>query len=301
MESQCLGLIEALGLESETLRIKPRLPWSVLPPQLWIAPLMAPGPKGDRLAPPWPDLLISTGRQTVAPALAIKRLQKDKIVAIQLQNPTTGVANFDRVITPAHDQLSGPNVLATMGALHRIAPERLKSEAALFADRYTALSKPLVAVLLGGDNRQFRMTAASADRLGTLLADAATRHGAGLAITASRRTSPKNLQRILQKLTNCPVDVWDGTGENPYFGMLGLADYVVATGDSVNMVSEACATGKPVFVFQLDGGSDKFTRFHNAFEKKGITRPFQGILEDWPYTPPDDVARAVTSVRKLLE
>ena len=179
MESQCLGLMEALDLEPEILRIAPRFPWSILPPQLWVAPLSAPGPNGDRLAPPWPDLLISTGRRTVAPALAIKQRQKDRIVAIQLQNPTVDAARFDLVIAPAHDDLSGANVVSTLGALHRITPERLKAEAAMFANRYAALPRPLVAVLLGGDNRQFRMTAASADRLGSLLAEAAKQHGAG--------------------------------------------------------------------------------------------------------------------------
>ncbi len=103
MESQCLGLTEALDLVPEILRITPRFPWSILPPQLWFAPLSAPGPNGDSLAPPWPDLLISTGRQTVAPALAIKHRQKDRIVAIQLQNPTAGTARFDLVIAPVHD------------------------------------------------------------------------------------------------------------------------------------------------------------------------------------------------------
>ena len=300
MESQCLGLMEALGLKPDTLRITPRFPWSILPPQLWVAPLSAPGPDGDRLAPPWPDLLISTGRQTVAPALAIKKIQRERMVAIQLQNPTVDPARFDLVIAPAHDELSGDNVVSTLGALHRITPERLHAEAAMFADRYAALPQPLVAVLLGGDNRQFRMTSAAADRLGALLAMVAKNHGAGLAVTASRRTSAANLQRIRQSLDGCQADFWDGTGANPYFGILGLADAIVVTGDSVNMVSEACATGKPVHVFQLEGGSPKFSRFHAAFEARGITRPFDGRLEDWAYSPPDDVARAAAAVRKLL-
>jgi len=300
MESQCLGLMEALGIVPEIIRIAPRFPWSILPPQLWLAPLSAPGPDGDRLTPPWPDLLISTGRQTVAPALAIKRLGKGRTIAVQIQNPTIHADRFDLVIAPAHDGLSGTNVVSTMGALHRVTKERLEAEAALFADRYARLPRPLVAVLLGGDNRQFRMSDASAGRLGSLLANAARQHGAGLAITASRRTSPSSLNRIRQSLQGCASDIWAGTGDNPYFGMLGLADFIVVTGDSVNMVSEACATGKPVYVFQLEGGSRKFSRFHAAFEEQGITRPFAGQLETWHYSPPDDVAKAAAAVRKLI-
>jgi mitochondrial fission protein ELM1 len=300
MESQCLGLMEALDLAPKILRIAPRFPWSILPPQLWLAPLSAPGPSGDTLAPPWPDLLISTGRQTVAPALAIKRQQREGIVAVQLQNPTVGTDKFDLVITPSHDELSGPNVIETLGALHRVTPERLRKEAEDFSDRYAGLPRARVAVLLGGDNKQYRMTAACADRLGSLLAQAARDHGAGLMITASRRTSPENMRRIRQHLESLPVDIWDGTGPNPYFGMLGLAEHIIVTGDSVNMVSEACATGRPVHVFQLNGGSRKFTRFHDAFQSHGITRPFDGKLDDWDYAPPDDMDRAAAAVRALL-
>lgn len=300
MESQCLGLVEALGITPEIFRIAPRFPWSYLPPQLWVAPLSALGPGGDRLSPPWPDLLISTGRQTVAPALAIKRLQKNRIVAVQLQNPTVGTSRFDLVIAPAHDALLGENVVSTLGALHRITKDRLNQSARHFNQRYATLPRPLVAVLIGGDNRHFQMTASSADRLGTLLDKVVAHHGAGLAITASRRTSAENLQRIQQCLEGRAVDLWDGTGDNPYFGMLGLADFIVVTGDSINMVSEACATGKPVHVFQLEGGSRKFSRFHESLAAKGITRPFEGRLEDWQYAAPDDVARAAAAVRKFL-
>ena len=300
MENQCLGLMEALDMKAEILRIKPRFPWSVLPPQLWVSPLSAPGPDGNRLMPPWPDLLISTGRQTVAPALAIKKLQQDRIIAVQLQNPTVDPARFDLVIAPAHDELTGANVVSTLGALHRVTPDRLEQDAARFAERYAALPRPLVAVLLGGNNRQFKMTAKSAYRLGSLLAGMAKSQGAGLALTASRRTGTANLERLSRALEGCPADLWDGTGDNPYFAMLGLADAIVVTGDSVNMVSEACATGKPVHVFQLDGGSRKFSRFHAALEEQGITRPFEGRLEDWSYIPPDDVTRAAAAVRKLL-
>ena len=104
----------------------------------------------------------------------------------------------------------------------------------------------------------------------------------------------------MRGLDGCPVDLWDGDGDNPYFAMLGLADAIVVTGDSVNMVSEACATGKPIHVFHLEGGSRKFSRFHAALETQGITRPFEGRLEEWRYTPPDDVARAAAAVRDLL-
>ena len=82
--------------------------------------------------------------------------------------------------------------------------------------------------------------------------------------------------------------------------MLGLADAVIVTADSVNMVSEAAATGKPVHVVTLEGGSAKFARFHRAMEEAGITRPFRGAIESWGYRPPDEAARAAAVIRDRL-
>ena len=262
MESQCLGLAEALGITPQIKRLQPRFPWSHLPPQLWALPLCGLSPSGDRRAPPWPDLLIATGRATVAPALAIKR-QSPSTVVVQIQNPRAGAARFDLIIAPAHDRMTGPNILETTGALHRVTAKRLAEAAEAFRGRF----------------------------------------GGGLAITPSRRTGAENLKRITAPLAGSATDIWDGTGENPYFGILALADALIVTSDSVNMVTEACATGKPVHVFDLEGGSAKFSRFHEALRRKGMTRPFTGDLGDpgdRTHTPPDDMARAAAAVRALL-
>ena len=302
MESQCLGLAEALGITPQIKRLQPRFPWSHLPPQLWALPLCGLSPSGDRLAPPWPDLLIATGRATVAPALAIKR-QSPSTVVVQIQNPRAGAARFDLIIAPAHDRMTGPNILETTGALHRVTAKRLAEAAEAFRGRFASLPRPLIGVLIGGANRQYRMSAANADRLGALLAAAAETSGGGLAITPSRRTGAENLKRITAPLAGSATDIWDGTGENPYFGILALADALIVTSDSVNMVTEACATGKPVHVFDLEGGSAKFSRFHEALRRKGMTRPFTGDLGDpgdRTHTPPDDMARAAAAVRALL-
>lgn len=299
MESQCLGLAEALDLTPEIKRIRPRFPWSSLPPQLWMRPLQALAPAGDALTPPWPDLVIATGRATVAPAAAIKRRNPATIV-VQIQKPTIAPSRFDLIIAPSHDRMSGANVISTMGALHRVTPAQLENAAEKFRDRFAALPRPMTGVLIGGANRQYRLSRATAARLGNQLAAVATSSGGGLAITPSRRTGDDNLRAITAPLDGLAADIWDGTGENPYFAILALADALIVTSDSVNMVTEACATGKPVHIFDLDGGSAKFNRFHAAFREAGMTRPFTGKLESWSYAPPDDMKRAAAAVRKLL-
>src|SRR3546814_15545881 len=67
MEIQCLGLAEALGLEPQVKRVSVGKPWRWLPACLIRQPLHTLGPKGDRLAPPWPHLLNARGPQPRPP------------------------------------------------------------------------------------------------------------------------------------------------------------------------------------------------------------------------------------------
>ena len=142
----------------------------------------------------------------------------------------------------------------------------------------------------------FRSTAVLAKQL----AAAAKAHSASLLITPSRRTGEDNLRIFERELAGVPHFLWDGQGDNPYFGMLGLADFIVVTADSVNMVSEAASTGKPVYVFDLPGGSEKFARFHRGLQDDGVTRPFTGVLEPYRYRPLDDMGAVAAKVKALL-
>ncbi|MFX8871944.1 ELM1/GtrOC1 family putative glycosyltransferase, partial [Acinetobacter baumannii] len=81
-------------------------------------------------------------------------------------------------------------------------------------------------------------------------------------VTPSRRTHKGLIQAVETATAGTPRIIWDQTGENPYPQFLAQADMLVVTADSVNMCGEACATGKPVYVFTPSGGSAKFARFH---------------------------------------
>ncbi|MFZ0692713.1 MAG: mitochondrial fission ELM1 family protein [Alphaproteobacteria bacterium] len=300
MENQALGLAQILGFPTRVKRLKTRPPWRWLPPSLWPCPLAAQTRGGDRLEPPWPDVLIATGRQSVAPALAIKARNGGRTFTIQIQNPGISCSRFDLVVAPLHDQLTGPNVIATTGSLHSITPAKLAEAARRLGPALAHLKRPLVAVLVGGTNKVFRLSAQHTRRLAEGLASLVKRHGAGLAVTPSRRTGAVNETVLRDMLGPLGAEIWDGKGENPYLGYLGLADAIVVTGDSVNMVSEACATGKPVYVFDLEGGSAKFSRFHEKLRSDGLTRPFEGTLSEWSYRPLDDTARVVAIIKERL-
>jgi mitochondrial fission protein ELM1 len=292
--NQCLGLADALGASPEIKQVTPGALRKALPGPLWPSPLKT---IDTSSAPPWPDLVIAAGRMTVAPVLAIRKVAGGVTFCVQLQDPVYGRAQMDLIATPAHDRLSGPNVLETSGALNQITPERCEAEAEKFRATLSHLPRPLVAVLIGGTSDQYRMTdqniEALVSNLKSICAD-----GAGLAVTVSRRTGAENEEAIRLGLADLPAWIWDGTGENPYVGFLGLADIIVVTEDSVSMVSEACSTGKPVFLAPLDGGSEKFGRFHALLRDRGMTRPFTGKQDFWSYTPLAETANVAEHIER---
>jgi mitochondrial fission protein ELM1 len=290
-----------MGLPPAVKRIRVRRPWRWLPPGLVPYALDIFDPAADALAPPWPDVLITCGRQAVAASLAVRRASQRRTFTVHIQNPTVSLANFDVVVAPRHDRLSGANLIETLGGLSPMTQARLDAAAARFAPDVADLPRPLVAVLVGGHNKVYRLTEDIARRLGRQLAEMSAREGAALLVTPSRRTPPGITAVLRDTLSGAPAVVWNGTGENPYFAYLSLADAIVVTGDSVNMVSEAATTGKPVFVVDLAGGSAKFSRFHETMRAAGVTRPFEGRLERWTYAPLRDTARTAAEIRRRFE
>lgn len=297
MANQVTGLAEALGWPLVEKRLVIRAPWRHLPPVFWLAPTRALDPAGAALVPPWPDIVIACGRNAIAPAQMIKRASGGRAFWVEVQDPRYARREVDLIVAPLHDPAPGDNVFRTLGAVHRVTAAKLSEAAARFAPLFATLPRPLAAVLIGGDNNVYRLSEARfASLCDQLVALAAS--GVGLAITPSRRTGAAQRAMLEQRLAGRPVFIWDGSGDNPYFGMLGAADAIIVTADSVSMISEAAATGKPVHIVELDGGSSKFARFHAAMREAGITRPFTGTLGAWRYAPLDDTARAAAEIRR---
>ncbi|MEQ9639189.1 MAG: mitochondrial fission ELM1 family protein [Alphaproteobacteria bacterium] len=300
MENQCRGLAEAAGFRPEVKRIRPRAPWTWLPPGWWPAPFRALGEASDSLQPPWPDLLITCGRRSVPYAMAIRRRSAGKTFTVHIQDPHVAPSRFDLLAPPRHDGLEGENIYPTTGALHRVTAERLAEEAETWAPKVAHLSRPYVTVLIGGSNGSYRIDADEIDDWCRRLAAIAVREGASLLVTPSRRTGDDNVVRLIAGLADVPAQVWDLQGENPYFGYLGLADHVVVSPDSISMVSEACATGKPVHVLPLAGGTRKFQAFHRNMREAGYTRLLGEGLESWTYPPLDDTADVAREIVRRL-
>ncbi len=296
MENQCVGLVERIGMAFAVKRIAVENPWRWVPPLLIPRPLSRLAARGDRLNPPWPDLLVASGRKSVAPALAIRKASGGACFCVQIQNPGVDPARFDMVIAPRHDGLTGANVIATTGSLHGLSRDDLDRDAAAWQASVAHLPEPRIAVLVGGANRAYRFGVEEARSLGHSLASLP----GGLMVTVSRRTGADATRALAESLDLSRTVLWDGQGENPYRGWLGLADAIVVTSDSVNMATEACVTGKPVLIAHLPGGSQKFTAFHDLMAAQGHTRRFEGSLPDWTPVPLDETGRVADLVRERL-
>lgn len=301
IENPCLGLAEAVGLSPAVKRIALRSPWRQTTPYLPLPGIgLALAAGSDRLDPPWPDLLISSGRQAVALSMAVGR-RSPRTVRVHIQNPGVPFDRFDLVSLPRHDGKSGANLVESIGAIHRVTPEKLATAAIDGAPLAVGRVRPLVAVMIGGSNRFCRLTPDLMAGVAARLAALVREQGVGMLITTSRRTGAENEAILKDALAGLPVFIWDGSGPNPYFGMLALADALIVTSDSVAMVSEAASTGKPVHVIDLPGNAPKFQRFHDLLRQSGITRPFLGRLEHWNYQPLDDTRQLAHRVRVLLD
>jgi mitochondrial fission protein ELM1 len=202
-------------------------------------------------------------------------------------DPRTGANSADLIWVPEHDRLTGANVIRTLTAPHRFSRARIAALRAEMPAAIAALPQPRVVCLIGGPNGDYSYSTADEDRLAQHIETIAGQ-GAGLMITPSRRTPVHLIERILRATAGTPAFVWDGTGDNPYPNFLAHADRFVITADSVSMVCEAAATGRPIYIFSPSGGSAKFNRFHEGLAVRGVTRPLPAPgapLETWSYDP----------------
>lgn len=300
MVVQCKGVADALGLNYEMKRVKTRGIWKLIPPWGPVQPADRPGQPGALLTPPWPAIAIGSGRASIPYIRAIRRYSGGATFTMILQDPRTRAGVADLIWVPEHDRLRGPNVVVTTTSPHSYSPERLAKLRQELPSEVMALPHPRITVVLGGKNGSYKFTDADDDRFAAALASLG-RLGASFMVTPSRRTHNR-LMRVADEATrDRPRILWDGTGPNPYPHFLAAADYLVVTADSVNMTGEACATGRPVYVFEPSRGSAKFRYFHQRLQGIGATRPLPAEvqrLEDWSYAPIDSAAIIAREVER---
>lgn len=273
-----------------------------------------------------PLLVVASGRDTAAVSALVKKLASQDTLVVQIQLPRRNVEQYDMVITPQHDyhaltpvayqevprflrpwlSLRRPpdkHVVLTTGALHHADAAMLRVAAARWHDELAPLSKPLLVVNIGGPARHCKYGQDLALELISGLKRVLNTCGS-VRISFSRRTPPKIANLIWKEMSAYPkVYIWDNQGPNPHLGHLAWADAFVITADSISMLSEACSTGKPVYVIGGEKCRWKFGAFHKSLRLRGVIRSFTGaedIGESWSYPPLNDNAEAAARVRQAL-
>lgn len=296
-QRQALALAGALGFgASRHWPLDPRAPWRWIAPREWPFATNAFGGGFARALQAPPTLAIGCGRQA---ALATRLLHERGARVVQILDPRIDTRHWDLVVAPEHDGLRGENAIAMLGSLHPVDDAWLARGRNDFP-ALGSLPRPRVALLVGGPSPHWPF---ADDAFATALdAIAASAHaqGGSLLATASRRT-PEAWKRALQAcVARGPGICWTGGDGNPYPGLLGWADRIVATADSVNMLSEACATHAPVFVLGGERLGGRVRGFLDRLRAIGRVRDVDADLEPFAGDPLRETARVAAIVRERL-
>jgi mitochondrial fission protein ELM1 len=306
LENQSLGLAEAMGLQPVLKRVVLRKPWRIASPYVTAFKRFAFSSSGALLEAPWPDIAIATGRPGALPLIYLREASRGHTFTVQIQDPVVRRSAFDRIVVPWHDGVTGDNIITMDGSLHIMTEQRLAAEAPRWEDAFAAIPRPRVAVLIGGVNSRYDLRPEDMRALGAQLA-AVAGQGFGLLVSGSRRTGEANMAALAEALVGTGAYIYDGQhGANPYLGMLAHADAFVVTCDSINMITEAASTGKPVHIARLpfrrgrEDGRNKFGEFVRRLEESGRVRMFDGRIENWCYEPLREMDRVAQVLQRTF-
>ena len=260
----------------------------------------------------FPDIMITCGRRMAGFALALRRRARatgTSMQIIHIQDPRLPPRLFDALVVPRHDRARGPHVLVTTGSLNRMTLTSIQQAMMEMPSRWLgAARRTAVAVMLGGDNRRYRITSEMAAAMGARLAGFATANDAQLILVASRRTPEGLVESITAALPADQVMLPRDNEPNIYVGALGLAQATIITADSVNMASEAAISGKPVMIAPWraatpdnpSGESGRIRAFHDAMFAAGHTVPLGATIPSGPFERLDEMDGLAEKLLKLL-
>lgn len=300
---QTAGIAAALGLPFIEKKVIGKKPWRWLPKQWTFGTLRQLEAGCDRLQPPWPDIIISSSQYAIPYALAIRKANQGYTTLIHIQKPPIAFTQFDAVIAPLHDHAQGDNVIHTLGATHDVNEQTLATARNEFLARFKPFRAPYFSIFIGGSSKNYTLTHEYMAQLANTILEIAKHYPGTLLISGSRRTGAENmtyLERRCKEVRN--IYLYNNVGKNPYMGMLALADKIMITDDSVSMISEACFTGKPVYLLRLPGQQQrrKITEFINEAIKRNHIRYYEGTLETWDVQRLAETQRIIPDLKQLL-
>lgn len=258
--TQITALAEGLGWPFETRRLAYRK--TELLTNLLAGPTLAGlvPERSDPLEPPWPELIISAGRRNEPLVRWIQReAGRENVRLVHVGRPWALHECFDLIVTtPQYRLPQKPHILHNELPLQRVNTGRLKAEAERWRERLAHLPGPAIAVLLGGHAGPYNFDRENGALIGWHANRMAREAGGSLLLTTSARTPAAAIEALEEQL-DVPhhlhrFERFQPAEANPFFAFLGLAQAIIVTSDSMSMLAEAVATGKPTHIFDLARG-----------------------------------------------
>ncbi len=296
MVSQVEGLARALGLSYKHQTVKLKSFWNLIPPKF--SPISENLVKEKFICDS--RIIISCGRKSVIPSIALKKRLGKEIFTIHVQNPKVSFKHFDLVISPEHDNIKGDNVITTTGAIHYLTKKEMKENSS-----YLGLEKEkkkLVAFIIGGPNKYFSYSEQSVHQSFNKIKTLFTPDKYKVIVIPSYRT-PENIIKKAYDTFNFNHHVVREVNKSAYLSALAISDYVVVTCDSSSMISEAAATGKPVYIAMMKSlkSNNRFKKFYTKLNKLGITRELKDNVENWSYDSLNEVNRIAPLIKQKMK
>ena len=204
------------------------------------------------------------------PSILLKK-KNPKIFTIHIQDPKVSFKNFDIIIAPEHDNLTGDNIHSSKGSIHYITEVEINKAKPYLMKNIN--SDKVITLILGGPNKYYSFKTDELIKIFNLIKSNFVSKGYKVIVIPSMRT-PKNSIKLAEKEMSLCGYVVKTVDKQAYLSSYALASYVVVTCDSTSMISEAATSGKPIFVAHMNPKRNnyRFKRFFELFNKMGITR-----------------------------
>ena len=296
MISQVEGLAKALDLEFIHEKIELNNFWKFFPPKITPVKNFVFKNKIDYDF----NIVISCGRKSVIPSIYLKKKFKNKIMNIHIQDPKVSLNNFDFVVVPEHDGLSGNNVLTSKGAIHYLRSDELDKNENYLASKIKK-EKKIVTLILGGPNKYYDFCDANIEIIFSKIRENFIQNGYQLILIPSMRTPKKVIEKAEDYFDKNQIIIQD-VDKKAYLSSLMLADHIVVTCDSTSMISEAAITGKPIYVAQMPEikNNRRFKKFFNLFENLNITKNLEDSVDHWKYQRLDETNRISGYIKERI-
>ena len=278
MISQVEGLAKALDLDFIHEKIELNNFWKMIPPKLTPAQNFTFKNKINQNF----NIVISCGRKSVIPSIYLKKIYKNKIMNIHIQDPKVSLENFDFVVIPEHDGLNGKNVLKSKGAIHYLRNDELEKNIDYLKPKIN--KEKIVTLVTGGPNKYYDFNEKEINRIFSKINDNFIIKGYQLIFIPSIRTPQKIIDYAKKYFDNNQIII-DKVDKKAYLSSLKLTDYIVVTCDSTSMISEAAITGKPIYIAQMPPikQNKRFKKFFGLFENLNIVKDLDDSIESWNY------------------